>query len=71
MQDSNSTNDSMKRLFSIIKVNNTQICNSSIEASYYSSELYKEALCFNCGVVYEEHINYDEYFPYCEECNKL
>jgi len=32
-----------------------------IEVSYYSSELFKEALCFNCGLECEEHINYGEY----------
>jgi hypothetical protein len=71
IQDSNSTNDSMKRLFSIVKVNNALTCNSPIEVSYYSSGLFKEVLCFNCGVECEEHINYGEYFPYCEECNTL
>ena len=61
----------MKRLFSIVKVNNALTCNSPIEVSYYSSGLFKEALCFNCGVECKEHINYSEYFPYCEECNTL
>ncbi|CAI2177383.1 15060_t:CDS:2 [Funneliformis geosporum] len=60
VQDSNSTNNSMKKLFSNVKVDNTLTCNSPIEVSYYSSELFKEALCFNCGLEYEEHINYDE-----------
>ncbi|GBC09836.1 hypothetical protein RclHR1_09150007 [Rhizophagus clarus] len=42
-----------------------------IEISYYSNGLFKEALCFNCGVECEEHTNYGEYFPYCEDCNTL
>ena len=61
----------MKKLFSIVKVNNTLTCNSPIETSYYSSGLYKEALCINCGVECEEQHNHDEYFPYCEDCNVL
>ena len=61
----------MKKLFSIVKVNNTLTCNSLIEISYYSSGLFKETLCFNCGVECEEHTNYGEYFPYCEDCNTL
>ncbi|CAB4439222.1 unnamed protein product [Rhizophagus irregularis] len=32
---SNDTNDSMKKLFSIVKVNNTLTCNSPIEIPYY------------------------------------
>ncbi|GBB98408.1 hypothetical protein RclHR1_03220001, partial [Rhizophagus clarus] len=71
IQDSNDINDSMKKLFSIVKVNNTLTCNSPIEISYYSSGLFKETLCFNCGVECEEHTNYGEYFPYCEDCNTL
>ncbi|GBB95624.1 hypothetical protein RclHR1_02580007 [Rhizophagus clarus] len=71
IQDSNDINDSMKKLFSIVKVNNILTCNNLIEISYYSSGLFKEALCFNCGVECEEHTNYGEYFPYYEDCNTL
>src|SRR6185437_6204257 len=47
IQNSNSTNNSMKKLFSIVKVNNTLTCNSPIEIPYYSSGLFsKEVLCF-------------------------
>ena len=68
---SNGADDSIKKLFSIVKVNNTLTCDSPIEISYYSSGLYKEALCFNCGVECEEQHNHDEYFPYYEDCNVL
>ncbi|CAB4484550.1 unnamed protein product [Rhizophagus irregularis] len=69
---SNDTNDSMKKLFSIVKVNNTLTCNSPIEIPYYSSRLFKEVLCFNCGVECEEHnTNHGEYFPYCEDCDSM
>ena len=71
IQSSNGTDDSMKKLFSIVKVNNTLTCNSPIEISYYSSGLYNETLCFNCGIECEEQHNHDEYFPYCEDCNVL
>jgi hypothetical protein len=68
IQSSNGTNDPMKKLFSIAKVDNTLICNSPIEIPYYSSELFsKDALCFNCGVECEEQ--HDNFFPYCEDCN--
>ncbi len=33
IQDSNDANDSMKKLFSIVKVNNILICNSPIKVS--------------------------------------
>ena len=66
---SNDTNDSMKKLFSIVKVNNTLTCNSPIEITYYSSRLFKEV---NCGVECEEHnTNHGEYFPYCEDCDSM
>ncbi|CAB5355433.1 unnamed protein product [Rhizophagus irregularis] len=69
---SNDTNDSMKKLFSIVKVNNTLTCNSPIEIPYYSSRLFKEVLYFNCGVECEEHnTNHGEYFPYCEDCDSM
>lgn len=55
---SNDTNDSMKKLFSIVKVNNTLTWNS-LEIPYYSSGLFKEALCFNYGVECEGHNNHD------------
>ena len=68
IQNSNSTNNSMKKLFSIVKVNNTLTCNSPIEIPYYSSGLFsKEVLCFNYGVECEEQNN--DFFPYCEDCN--
>uniref|UniRef100_U9TKM5 Uncharacterized protein n=1 Tax=Rhizophagus irregularis (strain DAOM 181602 / DAOM 197198 / MUCL 43194) TaxID=747089 RepID=U9TKM5_RHIID len=51
------------------KVNNTLTCNSPIEILYYSSKLFKESLCFNCGAECEEENNYGEYFPYCEDCS--
>jgi hypothetical protein len=66
---SDDTNDSMKNLFSTVKINNTLTCNSPIEIPYYSSGLFKEALCFNCGVECEGHNNFGEYFPYCEDCD--
>lgn len=70
IQNSNDTNDSLKKLFSIVKVNNTLTCNSLMEVPYYSSGLFnKEILCFNCGIECEEQHNYDDYFPYCEDCN--
>ena len=37
----------------------------------YSSGLFKEVLCFNCGVECKEHTNYGGYFPYCKDCNIL
>ena len=52
----------MKKLFSIIKVNNI---------SYYSSRLFKEIFYFNCEVECEEEHNYGEYYLYCEDCNAL
>src|SRR5438045_7228635 len=68
--NSNGTNDSMKKLLSIVKVNNTLACSSPMEIPYYSSGLFnKEVLCFNCGIECEEQHNYDGYFPYCEDCN--
>ncbi|CAB4486415.1 unnamed protein product [Rhizophagus irregularis] len=69
IQSSHSTDDSLKKLFSIVKVNNTLTCNSPIEILYYSSKLFKESLCFNCGAECEEENNYGEYFPYCEDCS--
>lgn len=41
IQDSNGTNDSMERLFSIVKINNALTCNSPIKVSYYSSDNLK------------------------------
>ena len=61
----------MKKLFSIVKVNNTLTCNSPVEVPYYSSRLFKEVLCFNCGVECEEEYNYGKYYPYYEDCNAL
>ncbi|CAB4386077.1 unnamed protein product [Rhizophagus irregularis] len=63
------TDDSLKKLFSIVKVNNTLTCNSPIEIPYYSSKLFKESLYFNCGAECKEKNNYGEYFPYCEDCS--
>ncbi|GBB83448.1 hypothetical protein RclHR1_10170010 [Rhizophagus clarus] len=68
-QSSHSMDDSLKKLFSIVKVNNTLTCNSPIEIPYYSNGVFKEALCFNPGVECEEENNYGEYFPYCEDCS--
>jgi len=61
----------MRKLVSIVKVNNTLTCDSPMEIPYYSSGLLtKEILCFNCGIECEEGHNYDnDYFPYCEDCN--
>ena len=58
-------------LFSIVKVNNTLTCSSPMEIPYlYSSGLFnKEILCFNYIIECEEQHNYDDFFPYCEDCN--
>jgi hypothetical protein len=55
--------------FLLSRLNNTLTWNSPIEVSYYSSSLFKEALCFNCGIECKEQHNYSEFFPYYEDCN--